>query len=256
LIYFFIYTLFLAVHFYGVYGLSKKLNYVHPIVKVFTFVVIAEYVSIFCNLIHYGAYVNDGVGVPSLSRFGEVMDYTARLIFMLMLMLVAKGWTISNEELTGRKYIFATMATFFLLYLIILIWQYAVQDPASTRSNDTLEVFLYMLTTCWFLFGGWFVYTIYNSWKGEDNPVKKALYLKLGVLYTPWFLALPLVVFCTLALDPWVQDKTTTDMEVTFNTMAYFVFAWFLWPSRAEEYFQISTPDVTQFKTVDNYERL
>jgi hypothetical protein len=48
-------------------------------------------VAVFFFLIHYGTFANNGVGVPFLSGLAEVLEMFARLAFILLLILLAKG---------------------------------------------------------------------------------------------------------------------------------------------------------------------
>jgi len=254
-VFFFVFVIMLGVHFFGVYKLSVKLQYLHPLVKVFAFVLICEFLGIFANLIHYGSFASNGVGVPVLNKSGDVLDVVARITFILLLMLLAKGWTISGDKLTHRKAIVGAVVAFTIAYIFILFWQFAAESDASVENPKALQVMLVILIVIWMGFAIWFLVAAFQSWRGEDNPVKKGFYLKLGLLYGVWFLGLPFVNFLVFALDPWVREKIVKSISLLITTAAYTVLVFLLWPSRAEEYFDISTPDITK-QSIDNYEQL
>lgn len=76
------------------------------IVKLLTAAIFLQFSSIFCGLVHYAAYVSNGFGVPVLAAANEsqsafvdlecpdtdaVLNISARLCFVLLLILIAKG---------------------------------------------------------------------------------------------------------------------------------------------------------------------
>jgi len=194
--------------------------------------------------------------LPALDRSGDVLEVLARIFFLLLLMLLAKGWTINGEGLTGKGIIVGTAVAFTVSYICILIWKFAAENPAETHVPAALVVFQVLLSVVWLGFATWFMYTIYGSHKtAQDNPVKSKLFKLLAFLYSPWFLALPFVVFLSFALDPWVRDKTVKSLQLTFTFVGYAVMAYLQWPTRATDYFDISTPEVSK-GAIDTYEQL
>jgi len=212
-------------------------------------------VSVVVNMTHMVTLGSNGKGFPVLDRIGDILEVSARICFLLFLMLLAKGWTISGDSLSGKKTIIFTVVSFTVCYICILIWKFAVENPAETGVPVALQVFEILLTTVWMFFAFWFIYSIYKSHAAEDNPVKKTLYRNLGFLYGLWFLALPFVVFVSFAFDPWVREKAVKTLQLSFTTIAYFVMAFLTWHSRAGEYLDITTPDVSKTR-IDNYEQL
>lgn len=68
-----------------------------------------------------------------------------------------------------------------------------------------------------------------------------------GIIYLLWFISLPFIVCIAAGLNnnsPWVCEKTVMIIYVTFNFVFLVVLGTLLWPSRAAEYFQISTRDI------------
>jgi len=255
LVFFLLYMPFMAVHYYGVYQLSQKLEYVHPMVKVFAVVVFLQFLVITAKLVHYGSFARNGVGVPAAFVASEGVDLVARSLFVLMLMLMAKGWTISGDELTGRNLVLAVVGGFFVAAALVMFWQYTAEDPAATKPELGLQIFLVLVNCVWLVFSFWFCYTIKGSYTKEDNPVKKALYRNLGLVYFPWFFGLPFTTFLSIALPAWSVYRIVQIVTLILSVTGYAVLSFFLWPSRAEEYFNISTPDVMKAQ-IDTYEQL
>lgn len=257
---FFLYLIFYCVHMYGVYNLSSKLEYLHPMVKLFAICLTLQFVAIIFPMLHWGIYSTNGIGVNALRQGGEVVDSITRVIFMLILTLMAKGWTISGDELTNGKFIVGALVVFLLVHSAILLWKYQLEDPAAVHLETGLEVIMWIELCMWFLFAVYFSYTVLTSWKKEENPVKRKLFLQLAVVFTIWMFLYPTLSFINLARNSdtgWAatKQKVTSETTLCLSMLGYMFLSFLLWPSRAEEYFNINKPDVMR-ANIDTYEQL
>lgn len=257
---FFLYLIFYCVHMYGVYNLSSKLEYLHPMVKLFAICLTLQFVAIIFPMLHWGIYSTNGIGVNALRQGGEVVDSITRVIFMLILTLMAKGWTISGDELTNGKFIVGALVVFLLVHSAILLWKYQLEDPAAVHLETGLEVIMWIELCMWFLFAVYFTYTVLTSWKKEENPVKRKLFLQLAVVFTIWMFLYPTLSFINLARNSdtgWAaaKQKVTSETTLCLSMLGYMFLSFLLWPSRAEEYFNINKPDVMR-ANIDTYEQL
>lgn len=255
LVFFFYYLIFLTIHTIGTRRLGQQLEYTHPLVRLFYIIVVLQFLVVVARMLHYGVFAQNGVGIPELAKFAEVTVIFVRVGFLVILMLLAKGWTINPGEISGRKAILLNSFLFLFAEVAILFWKYAVANPAATKPEFGLAFMLYLLVAFWFIWAFWFARVIYLSWRHEENPVKKNLFFKIGVVYFPWFFGLPFITFLQFALDPWVREKTVNSISLLISTAGYTFLAYLLWPTRAEEYFSISASD-TMTSGVDNYEQL
>ena len=199
LLMFFIFAGFYCVHMWGVRQLGNAIEYYHPLVKMFALTLTMQFLSIIFYMLHWGIYSSNGIGVQALLQAGEVVDAVTRCLFMLILILMAKGWTISGEELTGKKIIVGTVFVFLVVHSCILLWKFALEDPAAVSLSKSLEVILWIELIVWFLFAGYFSFTVFSMWRREENPVKRALYLRMGIIYSIWFFGYPALTFVDLA---------------------------------------------------------
>lgn len=255
LVMFLLYLPFVCVHFHGVRVLSKKLQFVHPLVKVFAVIVLLQLLVIICHLSYWGAYWHNGHGLPAARPIGDIGDIIARVGFMLLLILLAKGWTISNEPLTQKALIIGSVGGFGLVFVLLLILRDAFTAPAATDVPTAIRWIIYILLAFWLVFAVWFVICLKKSDSSEDNPAKKKLYRSLGLVFFPWFLTYPIVNFLAIWVAAYKKDVIVETTDTVFSILGYAVLSFLLWPSRAEEFFNISTPDV-QKSTVDTYEQL
>jgi len=255
LVFFFFYVIFLGIHTVGTRKLGKQLEYTHPLVKLFYAILVLQTFVVTARMFHYGIFAQNGWGVPGFAKFAEVIEVIVRVGFLIILMLLAKGWTINPGEINGKKWIFGSAFLFMVVDVAILFWNYAVQDPAATNIPVGLAFMFYVTLVLWFIWCFVFVYVIYSSWSTEDNPVKKDLFTKIGLLYFPWFFGLPFITLLQFALSPWIRAKVIATMTLLISTAGYCFLAFLLWPTRAEDYFTISAPDPMS-SGVENYEQL
>lgn len=238
----------------SVIGLRKKMKFVHPLVRLFLTAVFLQFLIVLFKVFHYVTFTSNGVGVSSLSTLGDLLDIIKQGIFLLTIMLLAQGWTISTEEIGSKKLVVIVVVAFLIVDFLIYLWESVARNPAQT-SLSASSFLLYTASAAWFVFSAWFALLVWRSYKAEDNPVKKSLFFKLGLFYFPWVFGNPFVFFLTLILDPWVRDITIASVELILTLAGYSYLGFLLWPSRAGEYFEISTPNV-QTSGMDHYDQL
>lgn len=258
LVAFFVFLIFMIVHFYGVVQLSKKLEFVHPLVRLLAVCIILEFAAVVFYMIHYCTIWKNGVGHHALAQAAEVAEAFARCVFMLLLILVGKGWTVTNEELTGKAFIIGAILGFLLLHVLILIWKFHLEDPAMTVLATPLKVILYFELGLWFSFCVYFAMSTYQTFSKEDNPVKKKLFLTLMLFYIPWFALYPTINFLDLtsALGATHRTMIIASTSTVIAFIGYVILSFLTWPSRAEEYFNVNKPDVMTGASIDTYEQL
>jgi len=255
LAFFFYYVILIAVHSVGTYKLRMRLEFTHPLVRLFFIILLLQFLVVILRMLHYGIFANNGWGVPEMKQFAEVVEVFVRILFVILLMLLAKGWTINNEQLQGRKLLLLFASAFLIVETLVVIWKYAVVNPAATDLPLGLRIFLIMINIIWFIWCFWFVHTLFRSYKEEENPPKKKLYALIGLIYYPWFFGLPFITVLQFALDPWVREKFVDMFSIIISTIGYSFLAFLLWPSRAEEYFAITSPDPMN-QGIPNYNKL
>eukprot|EP00026_Physarum_polycephalum_P008841 Phypoly_transcript_08944.p1 GENE.Phypoly_transcript_08944~~Phypoly_transcript_08944.p1 ORF type:complete len:471 (+),score=83.81 Phypoly_transcript_08944:184-1413(+) len=238
-LFYFLFFLFgLVVHGYTVWTFMQTNSY-HLIVRLFTFCVATEFLSIFCLFIHYAAYSSNGHGVPFFHGLGDFLDIVAQIGFILLVVLIAKGWCISKTIIDDRFIVLVGLGVLSVLYLAMFIWMKAGLDPASTLYvYETAPGIILIVARAICMV--WFAYSMRNTYLEENNAAKRQFYLYFGIAYLVWFLILPFITIVATGLDPWVRQKTVMIMYVTFNTLFLVLFGFLLWPSRAGEYFQLS----------------
>jgi hypothetical protein len=242
---FFVFVLLLVIHARGTYQLAKEIQYVHPLLKLFWIVLIIQLVSIFSSLIHFGVFSRDGRGAPALMKLGVITSIIARAFFILLLLLVAKGWTISSERLTHRWAVAAICGAYLIVAIALQFYTWSAEDPMSSNPSNGVEAATIVMNLVWLAFAIWFVVQVFLSWRKEANPDKKSMFMKFGLLFALWMILPPITSFLTFAIDPWARERVVVSFNLAISVFAFSLLAFLFWPSRASKFFNIATPDVS-----------
>ena len=242
LVFFLTFVVDSTLHSWGLIKMWRQ-DALHPIVKLLTSSILLQCVSIFCEFVHLAIYSGNGVGAPVMDGISQVLDMVSQLFFMLLLILISKGWTISSPRLTDRRALFIILAVFLFSYVALFIWKEAATDSASTSYvyESPPGIILLVMRT---LTLGWFLYCLHLTFTHETHPDKRRFYIVFGSLYSLWFIGLPVIVGVAAVLDAWVRMKIVMAIYLAFNMAAVSGLGWLLWPSRAHEYFRITAPDL------------
>eukprot|EP00455_Lapot_gusevi_P029449 TRINITY_DN3152_c0_g2_i1.p1 TRINITY_DN3152_c0_g2~~TRINITY_DN3152_c0_g2_i1.p1 ORF type:complete len:424 (+),score=143.04 TRINITY_DN3152_c0_g2_i1:68-1339(+) len=242
LVYFLVVAALVAVHGYGLRPLWS--NGLPPIHRLFTAGLCILWLAIALELFHLFVYMANGFGSPLMHGFSQLLRVVSQLCMLFLLLLLSTGWCISTENITHRSRIITTFLALSASYLLLLLWA-AGRDPASTlyvydSFPGACIVALNVAALAMFL--SW----LRESHDAENDPEKKAFYWRLGVSYGWWFASLLVVVLIAGILSPWVREKVVTTIQLTVDVVAYAGMVFLLWPSRANNNFKISTPNISE----------
>lgn len=83
-----------------------------------------EYIGIVFNFIHVFKFAFDGEGIDLLKVVGNFIDNVAQCLFMLLLLLIVKGWTITRMDLTwkSRAILFSLWSAYTIANMALFIW--------------------------------------------------------------------------------------------------------------------------------------
>lgn len=101
------------------YAFSKQK---HIVTKVFTVSIAVELAGIISNLIHISIFAYNGVGAAWLGSIGRLLDQGSQCIFMLLLLLIAKGLGITTDQFKFKSVIFCMWAAYTVLNVFLYIW--------------------------------------------------------------------------------------------------------------------------------------
>jgi hypothetical protein len=94
----------------------------HLITKLLTVVFAGELLSTVLSLIHVTTFAFNGVGVEWMNKAGTLVDIVVQCLFMMFLLMLAKGWAITTKELRWKSVLFSICGAYTVLNLFLYIW--------------------------------------------------------------------------------------------------------------------------------------
>jgi hypothetical protein len=78
----------------------------------------------------------------NLSCTGRIISAISELFFLLMLLLLAKGWTVVRGRLTSQSQMRLTilMTLYSSVYTTMFIWEAAVSYTNNTHIKEKIEI--------------------------------------------------------------------------------------------------------------------
>ncbi len=217
-----------------------------PLVKLWSILVMLELMSLVFRSMDLVFYAMSGEEATrwrwsrllTLQVFSWATDIASQLGLALMVMLIAKGWTITANDIRDRSALMWFLFVVFLATVFMYIWAALDWDPASTLY--VYESFpgsvVLVLRMVMFL---WFLRSLLETYRLESIQERRTLYKIVAVVYSLWFLSLPLIVVCAYMLDPWYRSKAVSTLSCSVHVIALGAFGGLFWPSRAERYFKV-----------------
>lgn len=97
----------------------------HTTYKLYMVSLTFEVFHLFIMCIAYGKYANDGLENYGMRTFGRMFESASILVFLLMLILMGKGYTITRGRLStgGSVKISIFMTLFVITYAVLFIYE-------------------------------------------------------------------------------------------------------------------------------------
>ena len=201
-------------------------------------------VSLFFYLAHcllssayYCQYGYEGTAPRAVwvaARLGEVV---ATCCFLGLLLALSNGYTIVSASLTicGFGVLLTFTGFFSLLMLSCIIWEENIFDPAAVLYSYQSPPG-YLLTGIYL--PAWLYFIANCICTGYRYKRKRSFYLALGLFYSAWLLALPLLVFSGNSLLPdWVRMKTVRMSEQAVWLSSYIYLLLIFTPAQSNKHF-------------------
>ncbi len=194
----------------------------HWIVRIFNISFFALFFSIFFVWLHYTIYGVDGVGVYEFKEFGLVLQLVSELLFILVLFLIANGWTISQLFIRAKNIMFGFILTLAVVYSCLYIWSNILVSRFATDYifMEVPGIIVALLRLPCIVF---FLYLGISSIVKERNTKKKIYYGVFCGIFTLWFLILPMIIILAYAVTPTWRAKVIQNVVMFVNLFAYVI---------------------------------
>ncbi|KAF8354147.1 hypothetical protein PRIPAC_95770 [Pristionchus pacificus] len=214
------------------YKLSQR-NMLHQTFKMY----IQAIISLACKVTAYGTYARNGMGLPFMKLVGQLARASAETCFIILLLLIAKGYTITRSRLTNLSTWKLTllMCLYVILYMAMFVWQMKIFDPAVvTYVSESYPGYgiqaLRLLS--------WLSYTISSITTCKKYPKKREFYLVFGLFMSLWFWMGPVTLYLSnFLLDNWVREEVVNLVECCVVFYGFIVFMVITRPSMTNKNF-------------------
>ncbi|XP_058458384.1 integral membrane protein GPR180-like [Malaya genurostris] len=231
LIFFVIYLVMVPMQIYAV-RLQK-----HPVTRLFTISLALEFISVCLLLIHTVRYAMNGVGNERLAITGDIFDIFSRTSFMLILLLLAKGWAVTRMQISVSSWILLMVIwiPYCAIHVLLYIWNRTEVDIIS--DIDEYQTWPgWLVLACRSTMMLWFLWELRTTMKYEHSTQKLDFLLHFGASSLVWFIYLPIVAIIAVNVNPLWRYKLLLGITNSADCLAYCVMMGLLWPNRAGQY--------------------
>ncbi|XP_069041432.1 transmembrane protein 145 [Lepisosteus oculatus] len=209
----------------------------HTTYKMFMTAAGVEVLSLLFFCIYWGLYASDGVGNTSLKILAKLLFSVSFLVFLLMLILLGKGFTVTRGRIShsGSVKLSVYMTLYTITHIILFIYEAEFFDPGLVLyAYDSPAG--YGLIALQFLAYVWFCYAVLITLK--HYPEKQAFYVPFFATYTLWFFAVPVMaLIANFGIPKWAREKIVNGIQLGIHLYAHVVFLIITRPSAANKNF-------------------
>ncbi|XP_044291234.1 transmembrane protein 145 [Varanus komodoensis] len=231
-----IFILILVISCYFGY-LLKGRQLLHTTYKMFMTAAGVEVLSLMFFCIYWGQYASDGIGKGSLKILAKLLFSISFLIFLLMLILLGKGFTVTRGRIshTGSIKLSVYMTLYTITHVVLFIYEAEFFDQAQVLYTYESPAG-YGLIALQFVAYVWFCYAILITLK--QFPEKQPFYVPFFAAYTLWFFAVPVTaLIANFGIPKWAREKIVNGIQLGIHLYAHAVFLIMTRPSAANKNF-------------------
>ncbi|XP_048775740.2 transmembrane protein 145-like isoform X1 [Ostrea edulis] len=193
--------------------------------------------SLLLYSIAYGKYANTGYKETGMEYAARGFGTLSYLTFILMLILMAKGYTITRGRLTSASTI--KVSVFFTLYFVTFVILF-IYEALVFDAGEVLYLYEsppgYGLITMRLLGWAWFCYSVFFTLKHYKS--KSMFYYPFFIFYTVWFWLGPIVsLSAAFAMEKWIRAKTVHSVDLLIELLSHLFFLVLTRPQAANKNF-------------------
>lgn len=208
---------------------------IHPITRLFTATLIVQLAGLLFDTLHLLVFSFNGEGNECVNIVGDLFNILAQSLFMMLLLLLAKGYAITRMMLYHRYLLFSLWGLYSILILTLYFWNMIEVDVIEDIDEyqtwpGWLTLALRVLIMVWFLF------ELRSTMMYEHNANKLNFFLHFGAASLVWFIYLPVVALIALQVSPLWRYKLLLGFTYSADLLAHTFMTYLLWPERSEQY--------------------
>lgn len=207
----------------------------HSTYKMYMISLVFEVLHLLFMCIGYGNYANNGLAdvLYGFKTFARILEAVSLLTFILMLILMAKGFTITRGRIStsGSIKVAIFMTLYSITYAVLFIYEAHFFDP-----GEVLYIYEspggYGLLAMRLIGWAWFCYAVFFTLK--HYPEKSKFYFPFFAFYTLWFWAGPVIILVAMkVMELWVREKVVNAVELAVTFIGHLFFLILTRPSAA-----------------------
>ncbi|KAL0206921.1 hypothetical protein P9112_012632 [Eukaryota sp. TZLM1-RC] len=226
-------------------------SYLHPLIIILTVAIVTYALGVWFFFAFFAKLASSGGETRFLHFVADLFMLSFELCVMLLLILISKGWAVSTTLLSGKTKLITLLSTFVGVELLLLFLETWATDPA-THTFGYDNIFGYVSVCLRIVAMFYFLVNLAETRSSESFAEKRKLYDRGGLLFVFWFMIAPVIIFIGSLIPVHDQEKIVDGSLWFFNLLSLLVISWVLWPSRAQKYFKISSPDVFAILCYEN----
>ncbi|CAG9769967.1 unnamed protein product [Ceutorhynchus assimilis] len=215
----------------------KQRQLLHTTYKIFVLSCVLQLFGILVISIVYLKMAVSGRESPKFKRVGSMLLGSSETLFLLLLLLLAKGFTITRGRLPLKATVKLTifMCLYVTTYLTIFVYEALVFDPGEVLYlyESPAGYSLIMLRLCaWIMFIYSTVFTL------KKYPEKSNFYYPFNLFGTVWFVAGPaFIISANTYIDKWVRESVVWAVLLFIAFGGHLMFLILTMPSVANKNF-------------------
>jgi hypothetical protein len=220
---------------FQIYAVMKQ-RHRNLLVFLFTTSLIMHSLSFFFSTIHKIVFAHDGVGYKTLGVIADVIRICSLALFILFVLIIAKGWPITRAEITAKPLLVAAWLIYIVLELILFIWTKRSLDVVNEIDEfHTVPGWLNLIFRVLLML--WFLCELRATMMLEQNQLRLRFYLHFGAGIMVWFVHLPIVAIIGLQISLMWRYKLILGFSSAANFLAYAIVTHFMWPTKMSYHF-------------------
>ncbi|KAF5277848.1 hypothetical protein FQR65_LT15911 [Abscondita terminalis] len=215
----------------------KSRQLLHSTYKLFVLSVIIQFFGIVLQTAAYLKFAVNGIGAPTAKTFGNMMMGCSETCFLLMLLLLAKGYTVTRGRLRLGASVKLTifMCLYSVTYICIFIYEAKVFDPGEVLylyESPAGYALIVLRIIAWLMFVYSTVFTL------KHYPEKSVFYYPFNICGTLWFIAGPaFILSANTYIDKWVRESVVCAVLLFIIFGGHLMFLVLTLPSLANKNF-------------------
>ncbi|KAL1139755.1 hypothetical protein AAG570_006732, partial [Ranatra chinensis] len=215
----------------------KSRQLLHSTYKLFAASVYLQELGIIFQGMAYVRYAMDGVGFPIFRNLGRIFESGSEVIYLILLLLLAKGYTITRGRLPLGSSVKLTI--FMCLYVVtfstLFLYEKLFFDPGEV-------LYLYESPAGFGLIilrlGAWWMFIYSTIFTLKHYPEKSPFYYPFNVIGTVWFIAGPAFILAANTLiDKWVRESIVCAVHHFIALVGHILFLILTVPNNANKNF-------------------